>query len=332
MSFEAVHGWGQFGLSTAGYWEPLVSSLAAVAVDNPWKLSPVVDSGTVLAALEENSGRGCFQYLLSAVGSAVTTERGESMNIDASKMDDPAGTSGQGGNVSAELATRLGELARDLQHEDDLDTVLSGIVQAAVQLIPGADDASISLVTGRKRIVSKVASGDLPRRVDALQSSTGQGPCLDAAYDDRVVRVPDLSTETRWPAFCSGAVELGARSMLSIQLFVEGDRLGALNLFGVRPDAFDPESEQIGLLVAAHAAVAFADSQKISQLNEALITRQLIGQAEGILMERYKISAQQAFLVLTRASSSTGSKLRDVAEHLASSGEIPTRRNLPGPR
>lgn len=126
-----------------------------------------------------------FQCVVAAVGSAVTKERGESVNIDASKMNSPAGTPEHGGNVSAELATRLGELARDLQHEDDLHTVLSGIVRAAVQLIPGTDDASISLVTGRKRIVSKVASGDLRRRVDALQSSSGQGPGLDAAYDER---------------------------------------------------------------------------------------------------------------------------------------------------
>ncbi|MCB5292020.1 GAF and ANTAR domain-containing protein [Arthrobacter sp. SO3] len=244
------------------------------------------------------------------------------MSIDASEIYGPSGTSGQSGSVSGDLAAQLGELARELQHEDDLDTVLAGIVQAAVHLIPGAADASIGLVNDRKRIDSKVASGDLPRRVDALQSSTGQGPCMDAAYEDRIVRVPDLSTETRWPAFSSGAAELGAHSMLSIQLFVEGDRLGALNLFGVRPDAFNLESEQIGLIVAAHAAVAFADSQKISQLKEALISRQLIGQAEGILMERYKLSAQQAFLVLTRASSSSNRKLREVAEHLTISGEI----------
>ncbi|MDI3213003.1 GAF and ANTAR domain-containing protein [Arthrobacter sp. AL12] len=244
------------------------------------------------------------------------------MSIDTSEMNGPSGTPEQSGDVSGDLATQLGELARELQQIDDVDTVMAGIVQAAVQLIPGVADASISLVTGRKTIESRIASGELPRRVDALQSSTGQGPCLDAAYEDRIVRVPDLSTETRWPAFSSGAVELGARSMLSIQLFVEGDRLGALNLFGVSPDAFDLESEQIGLLVAAHAAVAFADSQKISQLSEALISRQLIGQAEGILMERYKLSAQQAFLVLTRASSSSNRKLREVAEDLTISGEI----------
>lgn len=190
------------------------------------------------------------------------------MSIAASEMNGPSGTPVQSGSVTGDLATQLGELARELQQEEDLDTVLAGIVQAAVQLIPGAADASISLVTGRKTIESKIASGELPRRVDALQSSTGQGPCIDAAYEDRIVRVPDLATETRWPAFSSGAVALGAHSMLSIQLFVEGDRLGALNLFGVSPEAFDLESEQIGLLVAAHAAVAFADSQKISQLRK----------------------------------------------------------------
>ena len=80
---------------------------------------------------------------------------------------------------------------------------------------------------------------------------------------------------------------------MSFQLFVEGDRLGALNLYGADANAFDSESEQVGLLVAAHAAVAFAGSQKISQLGEALVSRQLIGQAEGILMERYKLTAER---------------------------------------
>ena len=230
---------------------------------------------------------------------------------------------GQGnGRVSSELAAQLSDLARELQQDDAVHAVLSGIVQAALDLIPGTAHASISLVTGRKKVDSEVASGDLARQVDALQSSTGQGPCLDAAYRDRVVRVPDLSREDRWPEFSQGAVKLGARSMLSFQLFVEGDRLGALNLYGAAANAFDDESEQVGLLVAAHAAVAFAGSQKINQLGEALLSRQLIGQAEGILMERYKLTAEQAFLLLTRASSRSNIKLRDIAEHLASSGEL----------
>lgn len=228
--------------------------------------------------------------------------------------------------VSSQLASQLSDLARELQQENDVQAVLSGIVNAAIDLIPGTAHASISLVTGRKKVDSEVASGDLPRQVDALQNSTGQGPCLDAAYQELVVRVPDLSKEARWPDFSRGAVELGARSMLSFQLFVEGDRLGALNLYGDGPNAFNSESEQVGLLVAAHAAVAFADSQKITQLGEALASRQLIGQAEGILMERYKITAQQAFMLLSRASSELNIKLHDVAEQLTVSGEMTKKR------
>lgn len=220
------------------------------------------------------------------------------------------------------LAIRLGDIARELQHEDDTDSMLAGIVHAALELVPHAAEASVSLITGRRTIDSRAASSDLPRRVDALQSETGQGPCLDASYEERVVSVPDLSKDQRWPEFSRAAFKLGARSMLSFQLFVDGDHLGALNLFGKDVDAFDAESERIGALVAAHAAVAVAGSQQVSQLTLALDTRDLIGQAKGILMERYKITAQQAFLLLSRASSELNVKLRDVAEKLTISGEM----------
>ncbi|WLQ07076.1 GAF and ANTAR domain-containing protein [Arthrobacter oryzae] len=228
--------------------------------------------------------------------------------------------------VSAGLAGRLSDLAREMQHEQDTEAILAVIVHAALELIPHAAEASISLVTGRRTIESRAASGELPRTVDALQSEKGQGPCLDAAYDARVVRVPDMGKEERWPDFAQAAYDAGARSMLSIQLFVEGDKLGALNLIAGDVNVFDEESEQIALLVAAHAAIAFSDAQEIAQLTQALDTRDLIGQAKGILMERFKITSQQAFLVLTKASSDSNIKLRDVAEHLASSGEILTRR------
>ena len=224
------------------------------------------------------------------------------------------------------LAIRLGDIARELQQQEDPDSVMAGIVHAALELVPHAAEASVSLVTGRRTLDSRAASSDLPRRVDALQSETGQGPCLEASYEKRVVSVPDLSTDKRWPDFSRQAFELGARSMLSFQLFVDGDHLGALNLFGNDVGVFDAESERIGALVAAHAAVAVAGSQQVSQLTLALDTRDLIGQAKGILMERYKITAQQAFLLLSRASSELNIKLRDVAERLTVSGEMARKR------
>ena len=228
--------------------------------------------------------------------------------------------------ATSDLASRLSDLARELQHEDDADAMLAGIVHAALELIPHAADASISLVLGRRKIISRAASSDLPRQVDALQSETGQGPCLDASYEDRIVSVADLSTEPRWPDFSRPAFSLGARSMLSFQLFIEGDQLGALNLFGKDVNVFDAESERIGALVAAHAAVALAGSKQVSQLAQALDTRDLIGQAKGILMERFKITAQQAFLLLSRASSEMNIKLHDVAEQLTVSGEMTRKR------
>lgn len=229
--------------------------------------------------------------------------------------------------ISADaLATRLGDIARELQHEDNPDAVLAGIVHAALELVPHTADASVSLVTGRRMIDSRAASSDLPRRVDALQSDTGQGPCLDASYEELVVSVPDLSSDQRWPDFSQAAFKLGARSMLSFQLFVDGAHLGALNLFGHEANAFDAESQRIGALVAAHAAVAVAGSKQVSQLTQALDTRDLIGQAKGILMERFKITAQEAFLLLSRASSELNIKLHDVAEQLTVSGEMTKKR------
>lgn len=238
----------------------------------------------------------------------------------AESRDEPTGAEDP---ISSDaLAVRLGDIARELQHQSDPDTMLDGIVHAALELVPHTDEASVSLVTGNRTIDSRAASSDLPRNVDALQSETGEGPCLDASYEDRVVNVPDLSTDTRWPEFSPKAFNLGARSMLSFQLFVNGDHLGALNLFGKDVGAFDAESERIGALVAAHAAVAVAGSQQVNQLTQALDTRDLIGQAKGILMERFKITSQQAFLLLSRASSELNIKLRDVAERLTVSGEL----------
>lgn len=227
--------------------------------------------------------------------------------------------------VAASLAGQLSDLARELQEENDTDALLADIVHAALDLIPHVAAASISLVMGRRTVQSRAASGELPRTIDELQSAFGQGPCIDAAYEERIVRVPDMRLEERWPDFAQAAFEAGASSMLCFQLFVKGDNLGALNLYGEDAGVFDDDSEQVGLLVASHAAIAFYDAQEISQLNMALDTRDVIGQAKGILMERFKITAQQAFLVLTRTSSETNTKLRDVAHHLTGSGEIPAR-------
>lgn len=234
----------------------------------------------------------------------------------------PSAMDGGGSRGQDELATVFSEFARSVQQHQDPQQTLVAIVQAAVTLIPGCDEGSISVVLGRQKVSSEAASGELPRVVDALQERTGQGPCLDAAYKHRTVRVPDMATETRWPLFTAGALAAGAAGMMSLQLYIEGDDLGALNLFSRQAWAFDDESEHIALLFAAHAALAYAAVEERARSTHSVVTRQLIGQAQGILMERHKITADQAFALLVRASQHTHTKLRDVAAQLVHSGDV----------
>ncbi len=230
-----------------------------------------------------------------------------------------------------QLAEDFGELARSLEEHDDPDVMLAEIIAAAVAMVPGVDEGSVSVVTGRRNIGSQAPTGDLPMQVDALQEETQQGPCLDAAYEHLTVRVTDMASETRWPEFARRASQAGAASMLSLQLYVEGDNLGALNLYSRTPNAFDDESEQVGLLFASHAAVAYAGVRKEAQLVQAVGSRTLIGQATGILMERYKISPERAFLVLTRVSQNSNRKLHDIATELVRHGTVPGLPAAPTP-
>lgn len=221
-----------------------------------------------------------------------------------------------------DLADRLSELARSLQDEADSDETLDAIVHAAVGTVPGAQHASISAVRDHREVQTRAATGELSRAVDRAQYDSGEGPCLDTLYAQVTVRMPDLAAEDRWPEFSRRAGELGVGSMLAVQLFVAGDDLGALNLLSEDANAFSDESEHVALLFAAHAAVAMAGAQKQDNLRRALQTRELIGQARGILMERFKITSDQAFALLVRASQHTNRKLHDVAEELCNTGEL----------
>ena len=223
----------------------------------------------------------------------------------------------------ARIADRLSELARSLQTEHDEDGVLRHMVEAAIGLIPGVEEASISLVVGRERVQSRMPSSRLPEQVDEVQNQTGQGPCLDAVYEHRTVRVPDMAAEDRWPDFARRAADLGVGSMLSFQLFVDKGNLGALNLYSRQAGAFSEDSERIGTLVAANAAVAFADIRKINYLYDAARVRDELGQAKGMLMDRYGISSHHAFVLLARVSASAGLGIEEAAHELVISGDLP---------
>ena len=231
--------------------------------------------------------------------------------------------------LPAEPLEHLGEVmswvARQLQEEHgDVDATLQAITAASVAAVPGAVECGISYVIGRRKVEPRAWTSELPKAVDGLQDELGEGPCLDAIWNELVVRVDDVRVEQRWPRFAARAADLGAGSLMCFQLFVEGDNLGALNLYAREAGAFDELSQEVGLMFAAHAAIALAGAEHEENLRGGMRNRDLIGQAKGILMERHKLTADQAFGVLARTSSLTNRKLHDLADELTSTGQLPS--------
>jgi transcriptional regulator with GAF, ATPase, and Fis domain len=226
-------------------------------------------------------------------------------------------------DTSEGLAHELAGFAREVQRQPDGAAVLLTVVRGALRTVPGAQEGSITLVLGRRKVLSQAASSDLPQQVDAVQEEVAQGPCLETAFEQHTVLVPDLATDERWPRFSARAAALDVRSMLSFQLYVEGDNLGALNLFSREADAFDERSVTVGELFAAHAAVAYSAAQREAALERALESRELVGQAQGILMQRDRLTPEQAFAALQRASQRRNLKLAEVARRLVETGELP---------
>jgi GAF domain-containing protein len=230
----------------------------------------------------------------------------------------------RGTGSTHDLADVMSRTARRLQQEHgDIASTLQAITATAIKVVPHSEECSISYVIGREKVEPHASTSDLPREVDALQERVKQGPCVDAVWEQEIVRVDDVGADDRWPEFTRQASELGVGSMMCFRLFVEGDRLGALNLYARRPGAFDDESQHIGHMFAAHAAVALAGAEHEDNLRTGMSGRDVIGQAKGILMERHKLTADQAFGVLARVSQELNRKLADVARELTDTGAVP---------
>ena len=226
-----------------------------------------------------------------------------------------------GEDIEIGLARQLGELARQMQAAPDMDALLQRLTETALAEIEGADHACISLVE-RGVVRSVAATDELVARVDTRESELQEGPCITSLREEVTVRSDDFAKENRWPRFVAAAMQDGIRSMLAVQLFVEEDSLGALNIYATRPNVFTAHDESVAMLLALHAAIAMKGSSTESHLRLAMDSRDMIGQAKGILMERYKISPIEAFQLLVVTSQNTHRKLRVVAETLATTGDI----------
>lgn len=223
-----------------------------------------------------------------------------------------------------DVMERVSVVARSLAEETGLQATLDRTVDHAVQLIEGCDAAGVSLVVSRKRIETVALTDDLARRGDERQYELDEGPCLTAIRDAEIVWTPDLENDPRWPRWSPWAVEeLGVRSMLCVQLYTAASTHGALNLYSRERDAFPRADHPLATMFATVAVMALKGARTTEELQSAIHTRNIIGQAQGIIMERYQMSAEQAFSVLSRVSQESNVKLNEIAAQVAARREIP---------
>jgi len=226
---------------------------------------------------------------------------------------------------SEEFSQLIGELSRTLLSDESIEGFLARAARLSVDLISACDACSVSVVAEGK-VRTRAASDDLAARVDHHQYDQREGPCLEAIHTGAPVRSVSFPEETRWPKFVPLAIPEGVMGSYSVPMEV-GDRIvGALNLYSLN-EAFADEDQEISEAFANQAAVAVANADAYHQarelsrhLEEALKSRDVIGQAKGIIMERERVTADQAFDMLRRVSQAKNVKLREVADLVVLTG------------
>jgi GAF domain-containing protein len=230
--------------------------------------------------------------------------------------------------MSENLAALHRELAGVVLVGRELPEVLTEVVQIARRALPGSEACSITLIRDEKPFTAAF-DGQMSLDADELQYERGYGPCLDAGRAGELFVVSDMRAEQRWPDYALHAAERGVGSSLSVPLPFQGATIGALNNYSSTTHAFGEADVALGEEAAAFVAVAVANAEAsaratadVTNMRQAMVSRSVIEQAKGILMERYKVTAEQAFTLLTHASQRTNVKLRDVAEELTSTGVL----------
>jgi GAF domain-containing protein len=218
--------------------------------------------------------------------------------------------------VIREVAGLVQTLQRQQQNVHT-DSVLTELLRSAVAGIPGADSAGITVAYRDGKVTNAIATDHYPVQLDEIQQRRKQGPCLSADWEHHVIRINDMAVEDRWPYFCRDTLEETLiRSVMSFRLFADQHKMGALNFYAEQPNAFDDEAAELGVIFATHTALAWSMVRRNEEFRSALASRDLIGQAKGMVMERFKIDAVQAFELLKRLSQSSNTALAEVAKQL----------------
>jgi transcriptional regulator with GAF, ATPase, and Fis domain len=204
----------------------------------------------------------------------------------------------------------------------DEPALVSAVCAESVRLIDPARHAGVILALGRRHLEIVATTGPVPQQLDELQQQTGNGPCLAAAQSQEVIRIEDVTTDDRWPPLATLATDAGVRSMLCLPLHVDTTTFGTLSLYAESPRAFKDVTESVARVLAVLAAITLSESRGRSNLQRALESRDLIGQAKGIIMQARRVTADEAFALLVRRSQATNTKLVDVAEAVVTTGIV----------
>jgi GAF domain-containing protein len=219
------------------------------------------------------------------------------------------------------LLAALQDLEEVLPLQEDLGSTITKIAEVTVRLVDGCDSASVTIQEDGD-VSTPGASDHVALMLDQAQYGSGRGPCLDAAEHGQIFVVADMNGEPRWPEFSKVAVEQGVLSSLSVPIKTS-TLTGGLNLYGRSVDAFKDAPKELTDLIAKRASIAIenatvygATKALVEQLNEAIKTRELIGEAKGLLMAREGVSEDEAFQMLVTVSQNTNTKLREIAQKI----------------
>jgi GAF domain-containing protein len=205
-------------------------------------------------------------------------------------------------------------VALSLRFPMDVEETLQGITAAVVAATPSLDHASISITAKDGKIETLAPTDDVALRSDQLQYELGEGPCIAAVLSESVVQVDDVSTDPRWPAYGPRAArEIGIGSQLAFQFVAEPHARGGFNLYSDRPHSISAEDRGLAMMFANIAAAALGWSRQDANMSKALESRNVIGQAVGIILERYRLDSDRAFAFLVRTSQASNIKLHQVA-------------------
>ena len=230
-----------------------------------------------------------------------------------------------------DIRRAMSELAETLASPTSVPDALRVLTDGAVQAIPGADHASISVRHQDGRLETLAATDAVIVELDARQYDLQEGPCYHTVtHPEELVVTFDLGKDERWPRYGQLAAEAGIRAQLAAQLSTNGTgQRSALNVYSKSPHKFDHDSIETAEMFASHAAVAMGFVHTVENLGSSVSSRQMIGQAVGILMERYQLSESRAFAYLVRVSRDSNIKLRVVAAEIVTG--LSDRNEIPSP-